>query len=216
MTVVAAPILGLQSVIPVLSVTLLISHSSRALFNLKMINWQVFKSIAMPAIPCIIIAALIYSRLSNAAIAFVLGTVVLVSIPLRRWASNHKMVPSRKVLAGAGVVYGSVSGVSIGPGMLLMPVLLSYGLSRQAFVATLAAIALTTNILRTTIYGVTDLLSSQYVAIAVVAGLCTIPGTWIGKHVLKKMTDERHTVAVEWLIIFGGLCFYWMGYQALS
>jgi len=216
LTVVAAPILGLQSVIPVLSVTLLISHSSRALFNVANFDKSAYLRIAIPSIPATIAAAFLYGKLTGPAIAFILGTVVLVSIPVRRWAKANSIVTSNKAMTITGLAYGAVAGLSIGPGMLLLPVLLGYGLSRQAFVATLAAIALTTNVIRTSVYGFSDLLSGPYVLLAVAAGIATIPGSWIGKHVLQKMTDERHATAAEWLILFGGLCFFWMGFKALA
>ena len=213
---VAAPILGLQAVVPVLSITLLISHAARTLFNVTQFDKQAFLRIVIPAIPCIIVAALIYGRLSSATIAILLGSVVLSSIPLRRWAKASKIQTSNGMLSAAGCVYGTISGVSIGPGMLLMPVLLGRGLNRQAFVATLAAIALTTNIVRSSVYGFADLLNAQSIIIGVLLGLATIPGTWIGRGVLRRMTDEKHVYLVEWLIVLGGLNFFWMAYRALN
>lgn len=216
LTVIAAPIIGLQAVIPVLSITLLISHGSRALFNLAQFDKTAYFSVALPAFPCIITAALVYGKLSGAAIAFILGTVVLASVPLRRWAKVNEIVTTRANMHAAGAVYGGIAGMSIGPGMLLMPVLLGYGLGRQAFVATLAAIALTTNLVRTSVYGFTNLLSTDYVLLALAAGIATIPGAWIGRSILRGMTDERHEKAVEWLVILGGFSFYWMGIKALQ
>lgn len=215
LTVVAAPILGLQAVIPVLSVTLLVSHGSRALFNLKNFDKAAYLKITIPAFPCTVLAALIYGKLEGSVIAFVLGTVVLASVPLRRWANAKKIVTSDTGMIASGAVYGGIAGLSIGPGLLLMPVLLGYGLGRQAFVATLAAIALTTNIVRSIVYGTTSLLSEPYVILALMTGLATIPGAWIGKRILQRLTDKRHIIAVEWLVLLGGLSFYWMGYQAL-
>jgi len=213
---VAAPILGLQIVVPVLSITLLISHGARAFFNIGQLDKQAFVRIVIPAVPCIIAAALLYGRLSNATIAILLGTVVMASIPLRRWAKSSKFRTTNPILLFTAIIYGGVSGVSIGPGMLLMPVLLGLGLNRQAFVATLAAIALVTNIVRASVYGVSDLLNSQTLLLGVLVGLATIPGTWIGRGVLKRMTDERHVVLVEWLMVIGGLNFFWLAYRQIT
>ena len=212
---VAAPIMGLQNVVPVLSITLLISHGSRALFNARQFDKQTYFRVMLPAIPFIIVAALTYGRLSNFAIAFLLGSVVLLSIPMRRWANKLKIKTSNKMLMGAGAVYGTISGVAIGPGMLLMPVLLGVGMNREAFVATLAAIALTTNLIRASVYGSADILSADTFLLGVLVGLATIPGTWLGRGILRRMTDARHIAVVEWLIVLGGLNFYWMAYRML-
>lgn len=213
---VAAPILGLNMVVPVLSITLLISHGSRAFFNIKEIDWQAYVRLIVPAVPFIIAAALIYGRLSNAIIAFLLGTIVLLSIPLRRWAKSSEIRTTNPMLLVAGCIYGGVSGLSIGPGMLLMPVLLGLGMSRQAFVATLAAIALTTNIVRGGVYGMADLLNTQSVMLGILLGLATIPGTWIGRGVLRRMTDARHIMLVECLLVLGGLNFFWLAYRQIN
>jgi len=212
---IAAPLLGVKAVVPVLSIALLISHSARAILNIKQFDKQAYLQLVFPAIPFIIIAALIYGQLSNAAIAFTLGFIVLLSIPIRRMANALKLSPTKPVVIAAGAIYGSLSGVSIGPGMLLLPVLLSMGLNRQAFVATLAAIALTTNIVRISVYGFSDLLSAQNLLLGVLVGLATIPGTWVGRGLLRRMTDEKHIVYVEWLIVLGALNFFWLAYKQL-
>lgn len=213
---VAAPVLGLQSLVPVLSITLLISHSARAILNFTQIDWQAYFRLVIPAVPFIIAASLIYGRLSSASIALLLGTIVLSSIPIRRWAKSSDIRTTNPMLTVAGCIYGAISGVSIGPGMLLMPVLLGYGLNRQAFVATLAAIALTTNVVRGTVYGLSDLLNSQTVLLGILLGLATIPGTWIGRGVLRRLTDAKHIVLVEWLLVLGGLNFFWMAYRYMN
>jgi uncharacterized membrane protein YfcA len=214
LTIVATPILGLKLVVPVISITLLISHGSRALFNVRQFDLKTYFAVAIPAIPCIIITALLYGRLSGPAIAIILGTVVLASVPLRRWATARKIKTSKTGLHVAGGVYGAISGMSIGPGMLLMPVLLGTGMSKQAFVATLAVIALTTNLVRIGVYGASDLLNGPHVVLAILVGLATIPGAWVGRAVLRRMTDERHTRIVELLVITGGLYFYWIAFNS--
>ncbi len=212
----AAPILGLKNVVPVLSITLLISHGARAFFNANKIDWQSYLRVMLPAVPCTIVAALAYGRMSNASIALLLGTVVLLSIPLRRWTQKLKIKTSKSMLMGAGSVYGTISGMAIGPGMLLMPILLGVGMKREAFVATLATIALTTNIVRASVYGVSDLLNPDTLLLGVLLGLATIPGTWVGRGILRNMTDAKHIMATEWLVVLGGLNFYWMAYRMMT
>lgn len=214
LTVIAAPIIGLQAVVPVLSITLIISHASRVLFNLDQFDKTAFLAVIVPAVPFIVFSALVYGRLSGVAIAFILGAVVIASVPARRWALSRQLVATKATLGWAGVVYGGISGLAVGPGLLLVPILLGYGLSRQSFVATLATIALATNVIRIAVYGATDLLSSPYIILAVAAGIATIPGAWIGRSVLRRLTDHRHEVAVEWLVVLGGLGFFWMGLDA--
>lgn len=205
-----APIIGVQPIVPVMSVALLISHASRAFLNFRYFDRTVYFSIAVPAIPCIIGGALVYGFLPTTAIAGLLGTVILVSVPLRHWARSLKIRANKPALHTAGAVYGGLSGASIGPGMLLVPFMLGYGLTREAFVATLAAVALTTNITRVTVFGGTDLLNGGYLALGILVGLFTIPGNWIGRSILRRITNERHGYVVDFLAVLGALNFFWL------
>jgi len=207
-----APIIGIKPIVPVISVALLISHSSRVILNAKHFDRSAFFSITFAAVPCIILAAIYYGRMSSNAIALILGCVILVSIPIRRWAKQKQVKASSKMLSGVGVVYGTLSGVSIGPGMLLTPFMLGYGLSREAFVATLAAIALVTNITRVTVFGYGDLLDANYILLGILIGLVTIPGNWIGRSILRKMSNEGHSGLVDVMTIIGALNFFWLSF----
>lgn len=208
-----APIIGVKPIVPVMSVALLISHSSRAILNAHHFDKKAFSIVCAAAIPCVILAAIFYGRMSSSLIAITLGCVILLSIPIRRWAQRKKVKASNKTLVGAAAVYGGLSGVSIGPGMLLAPFLLGYGLSREAFVATLAAIALVTNLTRTSIFGMSDLLYADYILLGILIGLVTIPGNWIGRSFLRKMSNENHSALVDVLTLIGAMNFFWLAFR---
>ena len=183
------------------------------MLNLRDFDRTVFFSVAVPAIPCIIAGAVLYGRMPPAAIAVLLGCVILVSIPLRRWAKAQEIRTTRPALHAAGAVYGGLSGAAIGPGMLLVPFMLGYGLSKEAFVATLAAIALATNVTRVSVFGGTDLLGGGFLLLGVLVGLVTIPGNWIGRSVLRRMTNESHSGYIDALAVIGALNFFWLAYR---
>jgi uncharacterized membrane protein YfcA len=208
-----APIIGVKPVVPTLSIALLISHGARALLNLKDFDRTAYLAVTLPAIPCIIAGAFIYGRLTSAAIAILLAAVILVSIPIRRWAQSHAIKAKAATLAGVGAVYGGLSGATIGPGLLLIPFLLGYGLSKGAFVATLAVIALTTNVVRTAVFGGTSLLEPHLVLLGVLVGLLTVPGNWIGRSLMRRMSLALHVGLVDILTVLGGLNFLWLAYR---
>jgi uncharacterized membrane protein YfcA len=208
-----APIIGVKPVVPVMSVALLISHSVRGFLNIRSFNRTVYLNIAVPALPCIIAGSLLYGLLSPTIIAAFLGSVILASIPIRRWAKTRNIRAGRRSLRAAGVMYGGLAGAAVGPGMLLVPFMLGYGLTREAFVATIAMIAFTTNVVRVSVFGSTDLLDENYVAMGILIGLVTIPGNWIGRAFLRRMTNEYHSILVDILTVFGALNFLWLAWR---
>ncbi|WP_224815950.1 sulfite exporter TauE/SafE family protein [Hasllibacter sp. MH4015] len=208
MAIVLAPLIGVVATVPVLAVALTISGVARVFFNRDALHWGAYRLVMITTIPGVILAALIYSNLNATAIAIILGTTILASVPVRHWAARRQIEAGPRALMGAGAVYGVASGASIGAGMLLIPFLTGHGLNRREFVGTLAAIALTMNITRTSVYGGTDMLGDGWFALGVLCGLATIPGNWVGQKVLRGMGEGWHKVAIDVLTVFGGLNFF--------
>lgn len=208
-----APLIGVKPIVPLISVSLLISHSTRALLNFRNIDVKAFLSISIPAFPCIVGVALLYGKMSATLIAVFLGLVILSSIPIRRWAGSRNIKAGPRTLHGAGAAYGLLSGASVGPGMLLVPFMLGYGLTKEAFVATLALIALVTNVTRVGVYGGSNLLDPNYVVLGILIGLVTIPGNWIGRSILRRLTNKSHAGFVDFLTVFGALNFFWLAFR---
>ena len=208
MAIVLAPLIGVTAVVPVLAVALTISGIARVLFNRDALHWSAYRAVMVTTAPLVILGALLYGYLNATAVALILGTTILASVPLRHWAARHRITASRGALSRAGAVYGLVSGASIGAGMLLIPFLTGHGLDRRQFVGTLAAIALSMNVTRTAVYGGTDLLGGGWLALGLLVGLATLPGNWIGQRLLRGMSERSHGRALDVLTVFGGLNFY--------
>lgn len=214
MAALLAPLIGVQAVVPVMTVMMLVSHSSRALLNRSDINWQAFRLVILPAAPFIVLSAYFYKDLPVALIGFLMGTVIIASIPLRRLGTRLGTT-APGTLGAMGGVYGLLSGASIGPGMLITPFLLGFGLRREHFVATLAAIAFVTNVSRFGVYSSANLYDWSGIYLGALIGLLTIPGNWLGRSVLRRLSTEAHLVIVEAFSVVGGLQFFYLGYKAL-
>ncbi len=205
-----ASLIGVKAVVPVMSVALLISHSSRALINFKNIDRSVFLLVCSASLPVLVLVSSFYGRLSATWIGLLLGGLLAVSVPIRHWGTKRKLRTSKSGLAAASAVYGGLSGAAVGPGMVLSPFMLSYGMSREAFVATMALIALTTNITRVTVFGGTNQLLDGYIALGLFVGLLTIPGNWLGRSVLRAISNKSHSYAVDFLTLMAACNFFYL------
>lgn len=214
MSAVFAPIIGVHAVVPVMSAMMLVSHSSRSLLNVRNISWRAFTIVSITSVPFIAVAAYFYSGYSASFIGFLMGAIILSAIPLRRLKTRMGQT-SDTSLGVVGAAYGALSGASIGPGMLLTPFLLGYGLRKEAFVATLATIAFTTNVVRFSLFSATDLYTLPAIYLGVFAGLITIPGNWVGRAVLRKISTESHLIAVEIISALGAAQFFYLAFKDL-
>ena len=104
-------------------------------------------------------------------------------------------------MAAVSSVWGMLAGNVIGPGFFLAPFLLGTGMNRLTFVGTLATVTLVMNILKLSVFGATDLLNRELMFLGVVIGLITIPGNWLGRSVLKKMSDSHHRTIIDVLTV---------------
>jgi len=210
MTAALSLLIGVRPVVPVMSVALMISHGTRSLLNVRGIDRGALFSVMIAALPMIVIGALLYGFLPTRVVAVVLGVVILSSIPIRHWAHSRAIKAGRGTLNVVGAAYGFLAGGSVGAGMLLTPFLLGYGLGREAFVATMAVIALSSNVAKIAIFGGTQLLNAHYLFMGLLVGLVMIPGTWIGRTFLRGMAPNTHSRLIDFFAVIGGLNFLYL------
>jgi len=198
------PILGAKAVVPVLSVVMLINNFSRVWFFRGELHWRLIGLVAAPATVTAILGAVVYDRLESDVVQALLGTVLIGSIPLRRYLAGRSVAPSSGVMVAFGGGFGFLSSLVVGAGMLVVPLLLGAGLAGASLLATDAAIAVAVNIVKIAAFGSLETLDTQLAVIALIMGAITIPGTWLAAWIVRRTDVRIHTVAVEVLIVGGG------------
>ncbi len=204
------PVLGVKAIVPVLAMSLLISHTSRAWAFRKGFQWPIFRDVMITALPGIAVGAGIYSLLPVAWVAVVLGIFLLMSAPLRRLMQRADIVVGRKSLMGAGVPFGVLSGAAIGAGLILAPFFLAAGLAGEALLGTMAAVAFTVNILKTLVFSGFSVLTADLAVIGAAIGACTVPGNLVGRWVVQNTSIRVHIALIEVVVAIGGLYFLWI------
>ena len=210
MTAALALLIGVRPAVPVMSVALVISHFSRSMLNARAIDWRALVIIMGAAAPMIVVGTLLYGMLPVRAIALVLGVLILATIPTRHWAQSRQIKAGGATLGAIGGVYGFLAGASIGSVMLLTPFMLGYGLSKEAFVATMAVIALATNAVRIAAFGGSHLLDAHFALMGLLVGLVMIPGNWLGRTFLRRMAPGTHGRLIDLFALAAGLNFLYL------
>jgi uncharacterized membrane protein YfcA len=208
-----ALLIGVKPVVPVMSVALVVSHFSRTMLNVRTIDWRALAIVMAGATPMIVVGALVYGMLPGRAIAVVLGILILAAIPLRHWAHSRQIKAGSTTLGAVGGVFGFLAGGSIGSGMLLTPFLLGYGMSKEAFVGTMALIAFITNAIRMATFGGSQLLDAHYAFMGFMVGLAMIPGNWIGRTILRRMAPGTHSRLIDLFALLAGLDFLYLAFR---
>lgn len=206
-------VVGIKTAIPLTTCALIISHSSRVWLHRHEIDWQSVRLVGVFAAPGIVFGTWLFVGLSATTVALVMGTFLLLSIPVKLWARRKNLQVSNALLGLASSVWGVLAGNVVGPGFVLAPFLQgrhsqtlsgqSRTLTRTEFVGTLACIVLGMNCIKVLVFSGTALLNFDGLWLGVALGLATIPGNWVGKTVLLRMNDgvHRHLINVMTIIL---------------
>jgi len=208
-TLFITPIIGPKAVLPVLSVFMLINNATRVWFYRDALDLRQALQIVAVAVPMSALGAMVYVRLEGEIIQLLLGSILIASIPLRRWLTGQQIRPSRSFVFALSGLYGFLSSIIVGAGMLLMPMLMGLGFAGPALLATDAAVTALVNIAKILFYGKLDALTAEMAMLAVVMGLAAVPGTWAGVWVVRHTPIRVHTLMIEALILVGGVSMIW-------
>ncbi len=214
MTAIVALLIGVKASVPVMSVALVLSHGTRALMLIGSFDFRAYAAVMLAATPFIVLTGFIYAALPVNVLAAALALIIFTAIPLRHWAQSRQIKAGPLALAGAGATYGFFAGASIGAAAILSPFLLGYGLVKEAFVATIAGIALSTNLVRIAAFSGADLMTSDYLFLGLLVGIVMIPGNYIGRTILRRLTTARHSQLVDAMAIIGALNFVYLAFTS--
>jgi uncharacterized protein len=207
LVIILAPVLGIKTAVPLVAVTVIISSITRLWVFRHELNIPIFTSLIITALPGMVIGALLFVYLPIKIIALLLGGFLVISVPGRRLMKNQGIKIGRLGFAAIGPVYGVISGTTMGAGLLLAPFFLGAGLVGGQIVAMTAALGITLNITKTIIFGASPLLSLPLIGVGLIMGLCTIPGAYTGRWILKMTPIRIHTILMEAVILVGALFF---------
>ena len=146
-----------------------------------------------------------YTRLTGAGAALVIGTMLILSVPLRRFAKRRDIRIGDGGLAIGSVGYGVVVGGTSGSGVILLSLLMAAGLEGAAVIATDAVISLATSVIKISVFGLAGAVTAQVAAFAVLIGAVAMPGAFLAKAFVERMPVHIHTAILDVVVIAGGI-----------
>lgn len=211
MAIAIAPAIGVKLTVPIVAVAMIVSHGSRAWLLRKAVDWQALRTIFFVAFPFILAGVIFYVEISEKAVGVFLGSMLLMTVPLRRILQGRSIQVPRVGLAAIAVPYGFLSGASFGVGLMLGPFLLGAGVAGETLVATVAVNGFLLNVIKTVAFGISPLLTRDSMLIGIGLGLCTIPGHHVGRMILQRTPIRIHTLFLETFMLLGAVYFLTKG-----
>lgn len=205
MPLVLIPIIGAEAIVPVISLSALITNPTRVVIFREHVDVRKALVIAAFAIPFAIVGAWGYTLLTGRGAAFVIGTGLVALVPLRRYLASRRFVLSGPGVGIAGAVYGFLSGATTGVGVLLIAMLMAMGLSGVPVIATDALASALVGVAKTGVFFAAGELPAKLCLIGVLIGVMATPGTLIAKWIATRMAAKLHEQIIEATIVIGGL-----------
>ena len=216
MPLVLVPLIGAEPVVPIIAISAIFSNLSRATAYRRYLDRRRAGIVIVASALTTALGAYGYTMLTNAGAAMVIGTMLILSVPLRRLARRRELRVNDTGLGLAAVGYGVVVGGTSGSGVILLSLLMAAGLEGTAVIATDAVSSLATSAIKISIFGLAGVVTTQVIAFALLIGAVALPGAFFAKTFVERMPVHVHAAILDAAVIVGGLVMISAAMRALA
>mgnify|MGYP003632107389 CR=1 FL=1 len=197
--------LDFQSVLGITALFHLSSNITKIVFFKKGFDKKIALNLGVPAILFVSIGAYFSSYFSPIILTYILG-FFLVVLSLVFLIFKQLKVHATKTNA---IIGGSLSGLSAGllgtGGAIRGITLAAFKLNKNTFIATSAVIDLGVDLSRTIVYYFNGYMHYEHLYLVLILIIVSIIGTYIGKKILNKISQDQFQKIVLVLILFVGI-----------
>ena len=205
MPLVLVPLIGAEPVVPIIAISSIFTNISRFVAYFRYADRRRALIVISAAALTTALGAYGYTRLSGSGAALVIGSMLILSVPLRRLAKRRDLRIGDAGLGAGAVGYGLVVGGTSGSGVILLSLLMAVGLEGAAVIATDAVISVATSIIKISVFGMAGVVTAQVLAFAVLIGAISIPGAFLARAFVERMPVHIHTAILDAAVITGGV-----------
>ena len=205
MPLVLVPLIGAEPVVPIIAISSIFTNFSRFAAYFRYADRRRALIVVGASALTTALGAYGYTRLTSAGAAVVIGSMLILSVPLRRLLKRHDVRIGNSGLAAGAVGYGVLVGGTAGSGVILLSLLMAVGLEGAAVIATDAVVSLVTSVIKISVFGMAGVVSPQVLAFAVLIGVVALPGAFLARRFVERMPVHIHTAILDVAVMIGGV-----------
>jgi uncharacterized membrane protein YfcA len=205
MPLVLVPMIGAAPVVPIIAISALFNNFGRVTAFYKYADWPRVWRAGLFALPTCALGAWGYTYLTGKGAALVIGSMLIISVPLRRLLKHLEIRISNRSLCAGAVGYGLVVGGTAGSGVIMLSLLMAAGLEGAAVVATDAAVSIIISMMKISVFAVGGVVTAQVLAFALLIGVVAFPGAWLARLFVERMPVHVHTAILDVIVLLGGV-----------
>lgn len=189
LTPVAALFMEIKTAIAVVACFHLFGNASRlALFG-RHVHWKTWAQFGITGVALSLVGARVATSLSAPAVILLFGVFLLTYVGLSLFAPRRlALAPTPTLLVGGGAASGFLAGLLGTGGAVRSACLLVFGLSKEAYIATSAAIALVVDATRLPIYLAGGFIPARMAPILVSLIAVAFAGAWVGRRLIQRVS----------------------------
>ena len=200
---------GPKQAVPIMAIAAVMANLSRVLAWWREVDWKAVAAYAVTGVPAAALGARTLLALPPHVIEIGLGIFFLAMVPVRHMLARLQWKARLWHLAVAGAFIGFLTGLVLSTGPLSVPVFLSYGLLKGAFLATEAASSLFIYLSKVVTFHEFGALPAEVLLQGLIVGASLMAGTFAGKALVLRMSAAAHGHVLDGLLVCSGLALLW-------
>jgi uncharacterized membrane protein YfcA len=207
-------LLGASAVAPVITTGLLIGNAQRGFFFWQAIDWRVTAWYLPGCLAGSVLGAWVFTWVRADWLQVILG-LALLGMVLNYWLGKVLNWSDRPLTVQAWhflpvSFLNSIGSALIGStGPIMNPMYFSYGLEKEAMIATKASNKAFLHIFKLLSYATLGVLEPNHLGYGLLIGLGAIPANLLGKWVLERITNDQFRQMVYAFVAVSGVAMIW-------
>jgi uncharacterized membrane protein YfcA len=200
---------GPQQAVPIMAIAAIMGNLGKVLAWWREVDWRACAAYCSTAVPGAALGVRTLLALPPHAVELALGVFFLAMVPTRRWLARRSIQFSLLHLALIGGVVGFLTGIVVSTGPITVPVFMSYGLVKGAFLATEAAGSLAVYGTKVAVFKHFGALPLHVVFDGLITGSALMAGSFAARYVVVRMSPRTFKLVVDGLMLSSGLSLLW-------
>ncbi|WP_053977245.1 sulfite exporter TauE/SafE family protein [Mangrovimonas xylaniphaga] len=194
-----------QSVLGLTALYHLASNTSKIVLFKKGFDKKLVLTLGIPAVIFVSVGAYFSKYFNPKVLTYVLGAFLMLMSLIFLIFSKLRVIPN----APNAIVGGSLSGLSAGllgtGGAIRGITMAAFKMDKDKFIATSAVIDLAVDFSRTIVYYFNGYMRKDFMYLIPILIVISVVGTWIGKKILERVSQEQFRNFVLILIFLIGI-----------
>ncbi len=203
---------GPMTAVPVIALVAIVANLARVALWWREVDWKLCVVYAASAVPAVVLGAHTLVQFNARLIELILGSFLLLMIPVRRWLRRMDWQPHLGHMALVGAVIGYLTGIVASTGAINTPFFLAYGLLKGAYIGTEAASSLAVFLAKGAAFHQLGVLDSRAIAQGLLIGGFVFAGSTLSKRLVLRLPEHRFLQLMEAVMAVSGLSILWMAW----